>query len=64
MKLVREMIGRSKDFEDVGRVVSTFPAYLGKIERRLCQQGRNLANSFSSVALTICDIFIVEILVT
>ena len=26
------MIGRSKELEDVGRVASSFPTYLGKIE--------------------------------
>ena len=35
MKLVREMIGRSKEFEDVGRVASSFPTCLGKIEATL-----------------------------
>ena len=29
------MIGRSNDLEDVGRVASSFPTYLGKIEERL-----------------------------
>ena len=26
------MIGKSKEFEDVGKVASSFPTYLGKIE--------------------------------
>ena len=29
------MIGRSKELEDVGRVASSFPTYLGKIEATL-----------------------------
>ena len=29
------MIGRSKELEDVGRVTSSFPTYLGKIEATL-----------------------------
>ena len=29
------MIGKSKEFEDVGRVASSFPTYLGKIEMTL-----------------------------
>ena len=29
------MIGKSKEFEDVGRVASSFPTYLGKIEATL-----------------------------
>ena len=29
------MIGRSKELEDVGRVASSFPTYLGKIEASL-----------------------------
>ena len=29
------MIGRSKELEDVGRVASSFPSYLGKIEATL-----------------------------
>ena len=35
MKLVWLMIGRSKELEDVGRVASSFQAYLGKIEATL-----------------------------
>ena len=29
------MIGRSKELEDVGRVASSFPTYIGKIEATL-----------------------------
>ena len=31
----RGMIGKSKEFEDVGRITSSFPTYLGKIEATL-----------------------------
>ena len=39
----RGMIGKSKEFEDVGGVASSFPTYLGKIEATLLagyEQGR------------------------
>ena len=40
------MIGRSKELEDVGRVASSFPTYLGKIEATLLagyiDRGRHL----------------------
>ena len=53
------MIGRSNDLEDVGRVASSFPTYLGKIEERLYWKGRihQVHSCCFAAGFDVCSLF-------
>ena len=53
------MIGRSNDLEDVGRVASSFPTYLGKIEERLYWKGRihQVHSRCFAAGFNVCSLF-------
>ena len=66
------MIGRSKELEDVGRVASSFPTYLGKIEatllagyivERILTQTVDIGIFLSPKNFLICSDFLAESLV-